>query len=241
MKSILNRLSLIAFALALQGCFSASGFHKIAGSNVGFKNSNEIDYRVDKEVVTGELTVRLVSHRAENCENGRDYHLELNGAIGPDATRAVKLILDSLPKCFRTDASLRGSGTWVFMNSGGGRLVDGIELGRLFRERRIPVSLVKGQICASSCAVAFIGGSQREMEPNTELFFHSPYRFKFNGGISCVDRNDIRILELYFNDMLGNKNGEYAFRRMMDYCSTSDGWVLNKDAARTFGLLGFAN
>ena len=37
--------------------------------------------------------------------------------------------------------------------------------------------------------------------------------------------------------MLGSKNGGYVLKRTMDFCSKENGWVLNEDATRVFGIV----
>jgi len=38
--------------------------------------------------------------------------------------------------------------------------------------------------------------------------------------------------------MIGRENARHLMKRMMDYCSNEDGWTLNADAAKAFGITG---
>ena len=40
----------------------------------------------------------------------------------------------------------------------------------------------------------------------------------------------------YYIQRLGTSEGETLFNRTMRYCSTTEGWTLNKDAAKLFGI-----
>tara|TARA_E500000178_G_scaffold336711_1_gene375024 strand:- start:11366 stop:12217 length:852 start_codon:yes stop_codon:yes gene_type:complete len=57
-----------------------------------------------------------------------------------------------------------------------------------------------------------------------------------NTYLDCSDQGHLSGLQSYYKKYLGEKNGNYLFHRSMNYCSTSDGWVLDKDAAKIFGI-----
>ena len=77
----------------------------------------------------------------------------------------------------------------VSLNSGGGNLGEGLRLGSLFRkyglwttvQRQIPsdsnwAELDYDASCASACAMAFLGGKLRSLNPDAKLGYHQFYK-----------------------------------------------------------------
>jgi hypothetical protein len=214
---------------------SKGSFHSILGSDDWGWYVSESDVVVHRDISVSGLRIREVSRTNSQCVNGRYRHIELEGNIGPDSTEIIRRIVSKMPKCV-DKVSGKGVSKVVYMSSGGGYLIDGIELGRFFREQQINTRLANGQQCASSCAVAYLGGTYRDMASNSNLIYHAPYLHSFS-GIDCSDQGQVKILKDYFNSMLGKENGEYLISRTLSYCSTNDGWTINKDAAQIFGIL----
>ena len=90
-------------------------------------------------------------------------------------------------------------------------------------------------MCASSCAIAFLGGKFRTMGFDAELLFHAPY-ISSGIAIDCYDYGQVDELKKYYQANLGYKDGEYLLDRTMSYCSNSSGWTLNADGAKLFGI-----
>ena len=63
----------------------------------------------------------------------------------------------------------------VVLNSHGGNLVAGIEIGKAIRLKEYSTIVSKSGVCASSCALAWLGGIQRFMEPGAQVGFHVAY------------------------------------------------------------------
>ena len=83
---------------------------------------------------------------------------------------------------------------------------DGYALGNLFRDYSIQTIVTGGQQCASSCAIAFLGGEFRNMYHDAQPLFHAPYLT--NGiAIDCSDRGQVAGLENYYKSSLGEKDG----------------------------------
>ena len=67
----------------------------------------------------------------------------------------------------------------VYLASTGGSLSEGIKLGLYFRERRIKTVVEGGNVCASACALAFLGGTSynghpwRSSSTTSKLGFHA--------------------------------------------------------------------
>jgi len=176
-----------------------------------------------------------------DCHTGGIHKISLKGQISPDSSFAMERILQRLPSCRSTDGHLIKP-IVVSMNSGGGLLSDGYVLGRLFRENEITANIQAGEICASSCAVAFLGGTKRIVEDNGVIMYHAPY---FTGenvygkrDINCeVGEEALNELNAYYREMTDAETGDRLFERTMWYCSAEDGWVVKGgSAAELFGI-----
>lgn len=67
----------------------------------------------------------------------------------------------------------------IYLASPGGSLYEGMRLGMFFKENRIKTIVEGGEICASACALAFLGGRDNQGRPwrssssNSYLGFHA--------------------------------------------------------------------
>jgi ATP-dependent protease ClpP protease subunit len=64
----------------------------------------------------------------------------------------------------------------VYLESRGGDLVTGIAIGESIRLKGFLTFLPPNTTCASSCALAWLGGSRRFLSPTSRLGFHAAYR-----------------------------------------------------------------
>lgn len=86
--------------------------------------------------------------------------LELSGGMPFGTADAVRKFLDAAPTV-----------ELVHLNSMGGRIVEGVELLKLFRERKL-ITYTSAN-CVSACTIAFLGGSHRYLSEKAQLGFHS--------------------------------------------------------------------
>ena len=122
------------------------------------------------------------------------------------------------------------------LESAGGLLKDGYAMGRIFRERNITTVIDSKHVCASSCAVAFLGGTKRVVEDGGIIMYHAPY---FTGeneygkkDINCdVGQEALEELNSYYREVTDDATGDRLFERTMWYCSAEDGWVVKGGAA----------
>lgn len=228
-----RKLSLFFVALfILSGCSTPSKpQHNILGTTWGWP-ADIVTVKSDMKI--SELRVRVVRRLSEDCITGYIDHIEIDGPIGPDSSEVLDRVLQKIESCFSIAQQNRIS-TSVYLNSGGGYLKDGYKMGELFRKYYVTTTITGGQTCASACSVAFLGGKYRVMEHNAVLLFHSPYR-NYGIGIDCSDNGQVGQMKDYFVNQLGTANGSYLHQRTMSYCSRSDGWTLNADAAKLFGI-----
>ena len=224
----------VSLLFVLTGC--GSTHHKILGTTYGWDaDAMKVEVLLDAQV--GKLRVRHVRMKNSSCTGGfiggRAEHLEISGEIGPDSTAALERLLPKLEPCILKDG--RRASNFVYLSSGGGLLKDGYRLGELFRQYQIQTVVTGGQVCASSCAIAFLGGLHRSMSHDAKLLFHAPY-LKTGIAIDCTDKGQVTDLKMYYQKVLGDQNGTFLLNRTMSYCDAADGWTLNADGAKLFGI-----
>lgn len=73
----------------------------------------------------------------------------------------------------------------IWLNSGGGDLLEGILIGHVLRAWQATVRVPQGATCASSCTVAFLGGLFRFVDAGGTYEVHagSIFLFGFRGGL----------------------------------------------------------
>ena len=211
---------------------SCGQHHSILGANDWGWEAAKVTVLSNIEV--NSLRVRHVRVGDQVCKGGFREHLELSGPIGPDSSEVVERVLQKMSKC----EFAGGTGSYsphVYLHSPGGLLRHGSKLGQTLRTFHANAVITKGQLCASSCAIAFIGAPYRSIEYDGQLLFHSPYNSS-GRGIACIDREQAQEMRMYMVNFLGSKDGEFAFDRTMSFCSQNSGWLLNADAAKLFGI-----
>ena len=130
-------------------------------------------------------------------------HFEINGTGGNHCCRWIQATGDitaETPKQFEAFITGRQYLPGVVrLNSTGGSLVGGVALGETFRAHSMSTQVGSSEfhadlvsmsgkenafteapgLCASACAYAFLGGVERELDPDAKLGFH---RFYLNSG-----------------------------------------------------------
>ncbi|SEH24145.1 hypothetical protein [Rhizobium sp. NFR12] len=71
----------------------------------------------------------------------------------------------------------------VVLNSGGGNLQAGLEIGKAIRLRGFATAVPPDALCASACALTWLAGSPRLLDATSKLGFHAAYRL-VNGKAS---------------------------------------------------------
>jgi hypothetical protein len=141
--------------------------------------------------VTGILLLTLSSNalcaldfNRHNADTPKLNAIAATGKIDPGDSQKLLRYLRTLP---------RKPNTAVYLSSPGGSLIEGLKLGYLFKEMRIK-TVVEGDrpnnLCASACALAFLGGHDLEGRPwrssttNSLLGYH---QFYCGDGARCTD------------------------------------------------------
>jgi hypothetical protein len=123
------------------------------------------------------MTFELVSTR-ESCD--QCTWIDASGVIDPSTPTALLKLLSE-----QEDSLLTASGLSVRLNSEGGDLAAGLELGRTIRAAGLSTEVgstsfdptgvaVRSETgtCESACAYAFLGGQQRTLGEDSQLGFH---------------------------------------------------------------------
>jgi hypothetical protein len=92
------------------------------------------------------------------------------GEIAKGDAKKLELFFSRLP---------HRKNTAIYLASPGGNLYEGINLGQYFRKNGIKTVIEGASDCASACAIAFLGGTDRKGKPwrssssNSRLGFHA--------------------------------------------------------------------
>jgi hypothetical protein len=83
----------------------------------------------------------------------------------------------------------------VRLESNGGSLVAGIQIGETIRLKGLQTLVPAGARCASACAMAWLGGTQRFMGPGAQIGLHLAYNAKSGQGTGVANA----LLGAYLN------------------------------------------
>ena len=181
------------------------------------------------------LVITKLNYSIDGCNYN---YLHFSGPVNQDTTEVIRRLLKTTERCTDKNSGEEAP-IFIYMSSGGGLLKDGFSIGKLFKENNTNTIVANDATCASSCATAFLGGNRRFMNRNSKLLFHAPYQKQRNQygkvRINCQTNN--QDLENYYIQMIGSEDGDFLYKRTMDFCSASNGWEINEGAARLFGII----
>lgn len=113
----------------------------------------------------------------------------LSGAIKPGDAQIFRAFVEREWKPVRDNGIDALGASWsVALNSPGGSLADGIEIGRIMHDNALVSYVRRDDVCYSACAIAFLGGvfqyvtgvgPSRKMDVGATLGFHG-YRLEEN-------------------------------------------------------------
>ena len=122
--------------------------------------------------------------------------------------------------------------TIVVFNSTGGELNEGLRIGEFLTKNHIGSAVQRNGMCASSCALAFLGGKSKYnnklmiLPNNSKLGFHSFYYRNMNYvKLSTIQKDLANVLN--YVDYVGAPTSLIA--EMFNTKSTSMHWVTNYD------------
>ena len=176
------------------------------------------------------------SYFYEYCR-GRRFRdiIVVNGVINSDTAFIIENMLKRISETMECSPRKETPLPMVYLNSNGGSVYDGFEIGNLFRQYQVFALVEIADTCASSCAIAFLGAYARAL--GGRLVFHAPYTYVGNSRqINCKNTAVNADLHSYYRAAIGSENGDRLYDRTMRYCSTDDGWTVNEDAALMYGI-----
>jgi hypothetical protein len=138
----------------------------------------------------------------------------------------------------------------VILNSPGGNLDEGLKLGRFFHRARISTFVLGyGGGCASACAIAFLGGRDRDGRPSRikmtggALGFHQFRRTREGGADKKYTKADIeqevaitRRTALAIIEYLSDIGEDMSFLHLMLKAPTAEVNLLSNEDAVTLGI-----
>lgn len=131
----------------------------------------------------------------------------------------------------------------VYLDSDGGFLLEGMELGRLFRDRQIKTVIEENKLCASACALAFLGGFNknsglpwRTKTSNSGLGFHTFYNEFANNEMFSAEETSmlIRVSQLIILEIITYFEEMNVSTKLLKKTLSTDNdemyWVNNSEA-----------
>jgi Methyl-accepting chemotaxis protein (MCP) signalling domain len=118
-------------------------------------------------------------------------------SLGPNDPSLVKVTgrLESSDKDLFLRKILPLSSAVVAFDSDGGNLLAGIQIGETIRLKNCSTLVPNGKRCASSCALAWLGGTKRFMDSESKIGFHSAY----NGDTGQITGPGNALVGAYLN------------------------------------------
>lgn len=74
---------------------------------------------------------------------------------------------------FKAAAATTAGPISLFLTSNGGAMVEAMMIGELVRERKMTTFVLANDVCASACALIWLSGSDRIVEPKAAIGFHA--------------------------------------------------------------------
>lgn len=118
----------------------------------------------------------------------------------------------------------------VVFNSPGGQLVVGLQIGQIIRLKKFVTAVPQGLVCASACAIAWLAGTPRTMQPDSRIGFHAA--FVEQAGSKVVTGVGNALVGAYL-DRLGLPMPAIAY---VEQASPDDITWLDPDDARRIGI-----
>lgn len=125
---------------------------------------------------------------AKQAVNGVDV-ISLQGPIKPNDVAQFEAVANASGKAL------------VGLNSGGGSLIAGLQMGRLINRKKFATVVPADSMCASSCALMWLAGNPRIIGPGGVVGFHAAF-FDEENGSKTVSAEANALIGAYL-DQLG--------------------------------------
>jgi hypothetical protein len=96
--------------------------------------------------------------------------------VGGGRLMATGTITPGTSEAFAEEVGRRGDYIkTVVLNSPGGSVADALAMGRLIREKKFATEVEAGRVCASSCPLMFVGGTERRAGDKAAIGVHQVF------------------------------------------------------------------
>lgn len=225
----------------LQSFQEAMKFYQFAADQGLANAQKKLEFFTAKTFYIDRLVVTHIQDQSIVCSKGGAYSIDISGDIGPDSSFALDELIGRSQNCVDDNGNILKR-TNISFSSNGGLIEHGYKMGKAFRDNGFRTQINANDICASSCAIAYLGGVERFMDETAFVMFHSPYipSRDARGGLvadcNVGTESSINLLN-YYQEMTNADQGQRLLDRTLSYCSATDGWVLRgPDAAELFGV-----
>ncbi|MBB4006228.1 hypothetical protein [Allorhizobium taibaishanense] len=107
------------------------------------------------------------------------------GSNGTDLIFVEGILSDGDEVTFRKMATTSDKAI-VVLDSEGGAVKAGLEIGRAIRLRGFATAVTPGTLCASACALTWLAGSPRLISHASKVGFHAAYRLIDGKATLCI-------------------------------------------------------
>jgi hypothetical protein len=109
--------------------------------------------------------------------------------VGDGKLVATGMIMPGTAETFKAEVDKRGSYIkTVTLNSPGGSVRDAIAIGRLIRDKKFSTAVENGNLCASSCPLAFAGGVERRADEKAAIGVHQVFSPSDDPAANSMDQ-----------------------------------------------------
>lgn len=143
--------------------------------------------------------------------------LKLTGAIEKGDAKQFERLAEQVPVLMLI----------VQLNSPGGELTSGLAIAEQIKVRGYSTFVRVGEMCASVCALAWLAGDSRYMDPTAQIGFHAASR---RSGAQSVESGEANALVGAYLGRLGLSSD--AIRYITHRSPTEVQWLSIKDAMR---------
>ena len=123
----------------------------------------------------------------ERLENTNLYFFYIDGQINQEDGQRFKQVSQNIKKAV------------VILNSPGGSVLGGLEIGRIIRENKFYTAVPNKTVCVSSCALIWLAGEKRFAETDSFVGFHAAYIYR--NGVPVESGSGNALVGAYLNQI----------------------------------------
>jgi hypothetical protein len=174
----------------------------MAGTRFGEQHRSAAKIAIVSDLLMVRYIVSVIALIFAGCPSHLSFAAEVKVIPPSDTGTALVLIAGPIvpgdAKQFE-DATEGVNKAIVIFSSPGGILVEGLSIGANIREKGYITAVAENTLCASACALAWLGGDRRAMANSSKIGFHAAYvktgQYKRESGV------DNAIVGAYLNQL----------------------------------------